>query len=63
LDEVRRRAGDEIADMFQRFEENTDFLDADGLHARYPDVVWHSCADWARTVDWDLVLRSPATVR
>ncbi|GAA4715932.1 NmrA/HSCARG family protein [Phytohabitans rumicis] len=56
LDQVRQWAGDEIADMFQRFEENTDFLDTDGLHARYPDVDWHSYADWARTVDWDLVL-------
>jgi len=56
LDQVRRWAGDEIADMFQRFEENTDFLDTDALHARYPDVAWHSYADWARTVDWDQVL-------
>ncbi len=58
LDQVRHWAGDEIADMFQHFEDNTDFVDADGLHARYPDVGWHSYADWARTVDWDLVLRS-----
>lgn len=63
LDQVRQWAGDEIADMFQRFEDNTDFLDAGGLHARYPDVAWHSYADWARTVDWDLVLRSPSAVR
>ncbi|WP_327002078.1 NmrA/HSCARG family protein [Dactylosporangium sp. NBC_01737] len=63
LDQVRRWAGDEIADMFQRFEDNTDFLDADGLHARYPEVAWHSYAAWARTVDWDLVLRSPAAAR
>jgi uncharacterized protein YbjT (DUF2867 family) len=58
LDQVRQWAGDEIADMFQRFEDNTDFLDVGGLHARYPDVRWHSYADWARTVDWDRVLRS-----
>jgi uncharacterized protein YbjT (DUF2867 family) len=61
LDQVRHWAGDEIADMFQRFEENTDFLDVDGLHARYPDVAWHSYADWARTVDWDRTLRSRST--
>jgi uncharacterized protein YbjT (DUF2867 family) len=59
LDQVRQWAGDEVADMFQRFEENTDFLDVAALHARYPDVAWHSYAGWARTVDWDLVLRSP----
>jgi len=34
LDQVRQWAGDEIADMFQRFEENTDFVDypPPGLH-------------------------------
>jgi uncharacterized protein YbjT (DUF2867 family) len=56
LDQVRHWAGDEIADMFQRFEDATDFLDADGLHAAYPEVEWHSYAGWARTVDWDRVL-------
>jgi uncharacterized protein YbjT (DUF2867 family) len=58
VDQVRQWAGDEIADMFQRFEDNTDFLDIGGLHARYPDVAWHSYADWARTVDWDLALKT-----
>jgi uncharacterized protein YbjT (DUF2867 family) len=59
LDQVRQWAGDEIADMFQLFEDTTDFLDAAALHATYPDVAWHSYADWARTVDWELVLRTP----
>ncbi len=58
LDQVRQWAGDEIADMFQRFEENTDFLDIVALRAQYPTVQWHSYADWATTVDWDTVLRS-----
>jgi uncharacterized protein YbjT (DUF2867 family) len=58
LDQVRQWAGDEVADMFQRFEDNTDFLDVDGLHARYPDVTWHRYADWAQTVDWDRVLQA-----
>ncbi|WNV90463.1 NmrA/HSCARG family protein [Umezawaea sp. Da 62-37] len=61
LDQVRRWAGDEIADMFQRFEDNTDFADIDTLHAEYPAVAWHSYTDWARTVDWDHVLRTPTT--
>jgi uncharacterized protein YbjT (DUF2867 family) len=63
LDQVRQWAGDEIADMFQRFEDNTDFLDIDALHTSYPAVTWHSYADWARSVDWDHVLRSPTTAR
>ena len=62
LAQVRQWAGDEIADMFQQFEDNTDFLDLDGLRAKYPEVAWHSYADWARTIDWDLILRSPSTV-
>ncbi len=56
LDQVRQWAGDEIAGMFQRFEDTTDFLDAAALHARFPEVAWHSYAGWARTVDWDRVL-------
>jgi uncharacterized protein YbjT (DUF2867 family) len=56
--QVRQWAGDEIADMFQRFEENTDFVDIAALHARYPAVAWHSYADWARTVDWDVLLKN-----
>ncbi|MET7372019.1 NmrA/HSCARG family protein [Micromonospora arida] len=63
LDQVRQWAGDEIADMFQRFEDNTDFVDVDALHAAYPDVAWHRYADWARTVDWDRVLSSRASGR
>ena len=62
LDQVRHWAGDEIADMFQRFEDNTDFLDVGTLHARYSGVDWHSYADWARTVDWELVLHSQITM-
>jgi uncharacterized protein YbjT (DUF2867 family) len=58
-EQVRQRAGDEIADMFQRFEDNTDFLDIEALHAEHPGVAWHSYADWARTVDWDRVLAGP----
>ncbi|MEH0930837.1 NmrA/HSCARG family protein [Micromonospora sp. CPCC 205558] len=63
LDQVRQWAGDEIADMFQRFEDNTDFVDVDALHAAHPGVAWHRYADWARTVDWDRVLSSPAAGR
>lgn len=63
LAQVRQWAGDEIADMFQRFEDNTDFVDIDALHGRYPDVAWHSYSDWARTVDWDRVLDGRVTER
>ncbi|MEV4621195.1 NmrA/HSCARG family protein [Asanoa sp. NPDC049573] len=63
MDQVRQWAGDEIADTFERFEENTNFVDVDELHARYPEVAWHSYAAWAETVDWDLVLGSRTTAQ
>ncbi len=56
LDQVRQWAGDEVAGMFQRFEDNTDFLDVTALRARFPTVHWHRYPDWAKSVDWDEVL-------
>ncbi|MGW0201591.1 NmrA/HSCARG family protein [Nonomuraea sp. NPDC003201] len=56
LDMVRQWAGEEVATMFESFENNTDFLDIETLHATYPAVRWHSYAEWAKTVDWDRVL-------
>ncbi|MBE1531896.1 uncharacterized protein YbjT (DUF2867 family) [Actinomadura algeriensis] len=56
LDMVRQWAGEEVATMFENFENNTDFLDTEALHARYPAVHWHSYAEWAKTVDWDRIL-------
>ena len=63
LPQVRQWAGDEIADMFQMFEDNTDFMDLEGLHTRFPEITWHSYSDWARTVDWDRVLSTRASRR
>ncbi|MBN6057129.1 NmrA family NAD(P)-binding protein, partial [Nonomuraea sp. RK-328] len=57
LDMVRQWAGDEVADMFEAFERNTDFVDTAALRAAYPSVRWHTYADWARTVDWEKVLK------
>lgn len=56
LDMVRQWAGEEVATMFESFENNTDFLDIETLHARYPAVRWHSYAEWAKTVDWERIL-------
>ena len=58
LEQVRQWAGDEIANMFQSFEDNTDFLDTASLRAEYPAVHWHGFAEWARTIDWERVLAS-----
>jgi uncharacterized protein YbjT (DUF2867 family) len=56
IDQVRRRAGDEVANMFQRFEDNTYFLDITALRRNHPAVQWHSFADWAKTIDWGRLL-------
>lgn len=55
-DQVRRFAGDEVANMFQRFEDNTYFLDIAALRQQYPAVRWHTFAEWAGTVDWGRLL-------
>ncbi|MEV6154441.1 NmrA family NAD(P)-binding protein [Nonomuraea sp. NPDC052129] len=56
LDMVRQWAGDEVATMFESFENNTDFIDIEALRVRFPAVRWHSYADWAQKVDWEWVL-------
>ncbi|MEV5496052.1 NmrA family NAD(P)-binding protein [Nonomuraea fuscirosea] len=53
---IRQWAGDEIADMFQSFEDNRAHTDIAALHAEFPEVGWHSYLAWAQTVDWDQVL-------
>ncbi|MEU5727334.1 NmrA family NAD(P)-binding protein [Micromonospora sp. NPDC047738] len=58
VDQVRRWAGDEVANMFQRFEDNTYFLDITALREQYPAVRWHTFAEWAKTVDWSRLLDS-----
>jgi uncharacterized protein YbjT (DUF2867 family) len=56
IEQVRQWAGDELANMWQRFEDNTFHLDIAQLRAAYPTVAWHGFADWVATVDWDRVL-------
>jgi uncharacterized protein YbjT (DUF2867 family) len=56
IDQVRQWAGDEVATMFQRFEENTHFVDRAALRAAHPAVSWHTFEEWARTVDWERLL-------
>jgi uncharacterized protein YbjT (DUF2867 family) len=58
IEQVRQWAGEEISTMFQRFEENTHFVDTTALRAAYPEVSWHTFEHWARTVDWDRLLQS-----
>ncbi|MEU7859583.1 hypothetical protein [Nonomuraea sp. NPDC049141] len=46
---VRQWAGDEIADMFQSFEDSPVHTDITALHAEFPGVRWHSFRDCGST--------------
>jgi len=56
IDRVRQLAGNEIANMFQRFESNPYHIDIDALKMRYPGVHWHTFGEWVKTIDWEKLL-------
>lgn len=56
LDQVRQTAGDEIAAMYDRFENNPYKIDIPALHKRFPDITWHTFKEWAETVDWNKLI-------
>ncbi|WP_331772639.1 NmrA family NAD(P)-binding protein (plasmid) [Embleya sp. NBC_00888] len=53
IPQVRQWAGDEIADMFQSFEDTPLHTDVAALHAEFPEVGWHDFRRWAEQVDWE----------
>lgn len=56
LDQVRQTAGNEIAAMYDKFENNPYKIDIPALRERFPDITWHSFKEWAETVDWDTLI-------
>ncbi len=56
IEQVRQMASEEIATMFQRFEDHPYYLEITQLHATYPEVQWHTFEQWAQTVDWKKLL-------
>jgi hypothetical protein len=38
--------------LFSWLEEDGHAVDLEALHARHPEVGWHSFADWAGEQDW-----------
>ncbi|MBM7489335.1 uncharacterized protein YbjT (DUF2867 family) [Micromonospora luteifusca] len=62
LAQVRQRSAD-LAAMFEYF--TTVGLDVDvvALHRDYPEVGWHSFADWATAQDWPTLLSAATTNR
>jgi len=56
IEQIRKRAGSEIAKMYQRFEEEPYSIDIATLHTQYPGVKWHTFRQWAQTLDWKKLL-------
>lgn len=57
LDQVRQSAGNEIATMYDTFENNPYKIDIPALHKRFPEVKWHTFKEWAETVEWNTLVK------
>ena len=56
LDVVRQQS-DDVARMYAWFNDVGYNADIAALKRDFPEVTWHSFADWAQSVDWNVVLR------
>jgi uncharacterized protein YbjT (DUF2867 family) len=56
IEQIRTMAGDEIAKMYQRFEDEPYYTDIAALQAQYPGVKWHTFRQWVETLDWKNLL-------
>jgi len=54
---VRQQSAD-VALMFEWFDRVGADADIAALHRSFPDVRWHSFADWARGFDWRVLART-----
>lgn len=52
LAQLREYGGPQLVAMFRWFSEVGFSVDVPGLHARWPEVGWHTFASWAREQDW-----------
>ena len=59
LAHVRRRSAD-LAAMFEYFTTTGLDVDVAGLRRAYPEVGWHTFADWTATQDWAALLGAEA---
>ena len=59
LDMVRQQQGEDGARMAQWFQDVGYGADIARLRREFPDVGWHTYADWAKSVDWKAVLAEP----
>lgn len=52
---VARQQSEDAALMFEWFDRVGYDVDIAGLHRDFPEVRWHSFADWAREFDWSVL--------
>jgi uncharacterized protein YbjT (DUF2867 family) len=55
---VARQQSEDVALMFEWFDKVGYDADIAALHRDFPDVRWHSFADWAREFDWSVLHRT-----
>ncbi|HMF31716.1 MAG TPA: hypothetical protein VKK79_09890, partial [Candidatus Lokiarchaeia archaeon] len=56
IEQVRQMAGVDLANMYQRFENEPYLIDIDALHQQCPEVGWHNFREWAETIEWAALL-------
>ena len=52
---VARRQSEDAALMFEWFDRTGYDVDIAALHKDFPEVHWHSFADWAKAFDWSVL--------
>jgi uncharacterized protein YbjT (DUF2867 family) len=57
---VARQQSEDVALMFEWFDRVGYDADIAALRRDFPEVGWHSFADWARAFDWTLLERAPS---
>jgi len=55
---VARQQSEDAARMFEWFDRVGYDVDIAALHRDFPEVRWHSFADWARAFDWSALQRT-----
>ena len=57
---VARQQSEDVALMFEWFDRVGYDADIAALRRDFPEVGWHSFADWARAFDWSVLERKPS---
>lgn len=57
---VARQQSEDAAAMFEWFDRIGYDVDVAALRKHFPEVRWHSFADWAKAFDWSILERTPS---